>query len=90
MTDLYVSVRDAGLTVALLTHGKRESLPGYVTGSRPETVTSSGPTGQPRVRQTGGMTAEQFDRVFPLWAAQYPGGRLATNGRPLGAVQVVR
>lgn len=67
MSEMYVAARDAQITVSTLTYGGDETLPVYLTGSRPETVTSSGP------RKTGGMSAEQFDRIFPLWAAKYPG-----------------
>lgn len=67
MSERYIAMRDAQITVSLLTHGKHESMPSYVTGTRPETVTSAGP------RQAGGMSAEQLDRIFPVWASQYPG-----------------
>jgi hypothetical protein len=68
MSEQYVAARDARLTIALWQNGKRETLPWYVTGTRP--VAQDG--GKPR-RQVGGMTAEEFDHIFPVWAARYPG-----------------
>lgn len=71
MRELYLASRDAQVTVALISHDKPETLPAYVLGSRPAPETAS--AAPARVRQTGGMTAEQFDRIFPVWAARYPG-----------------